>query len=104
MSDSMADAIARYAEIKRQISELESELEAIKESVLLAVQAEGGQAAREQFVIQVNQRPKYKFSADYDQKNAELKTLRKAEIENGIATLEGNTEFVTIRFKDRSPE
>ena len=97
----MADqALERYVELKREISKLEKELDQIKASIFQAVDGAGGEVTEEAFVLKTQKRPKYKFSDDYETKNKELKELKKAEIENGVATIEGYSEFVTVKFKD----
>lgn len=97
----MADAtLERYVELKREIAELEKELDALKESIFQTVDGAGGEVAEDKFVLKTQRRPKYKFSADYEAKNQELKDLKKAEIENGTATIDGYSEFVTIKFKN----
>ena len=92
-------SLARYVEIKQQISELEKELEDLKDAVFNEVHAEEGIIDRDEFVIRSYQSPRYKFSDDYDRKNSELKDLRKEEIENGTAVVEGYSEFVKLIFK-----
>lgn len=97
----MADAaIERYVELKRQISTLEKELNEIKDSIFKTVDEAGGEVAESAFVVKSQKRPKYKFSDDFETKNKELKELKKAEIENGIASIDGYSEFVTVKFKD----
>lgn len=92
--------LERYVELKRQIAELEKELDTIKETIFQTVDGAGGQVAEERYVLKTQRRPKYKFSDTYEAKNQELKDLKKAEIDNGIATIDGYSEFVTIKFKD----
>ena len=52
------------------------------------------------FVLSSQKRPRYKYSADYEKKNDELKALKKQEIEDGIATIDGYSEFVTVKFRE----
>ncbi|MEL7499399.1 MAG: hypothetical protein AAFN77_17470 [Planctomycetota bacterium] len=99
MSDKPTDPVELYAWLKQQISQLEKEMDEIKEDVQKAVDAEGGELTNEQYTLKTTKRPKYKFSEDYEQKNTELKELRKSEIDSGTATVESYSEFVTIRFK-----
>lgn len=97
----MADAnLQRYVEIKREISQLEKELDQLKTTIFQAVDGAGGEVAEEKFVLKTQKRPKYKFSSDYETKNQELKELKKSEIANGVATIDGYSEFVTVKFKD----
>ena len=93
-------ALERYAEIKKTISGLEKELDEIKSVVFESVEASDGVVENETFVLKTQKRPKYKFSADYETKNAELKDLRKKEIDDGVATIDSYSEFVTVKFKD----
>ena len=93
-------ALERYAEIKKSISELEKELDEIKASVFESVEASKGVIENDTFVLKTQKRPKYKFSEAYESKNSELKELRKKEIDDGTATIDGYSEFVTVKFKD----
>lgn len=99
MADDTQAAIARYIELKSQISGLEKELDAIKDEVLNAVTTAGGEVAQDNVTLKKQQRPKYKFSEDYETKNAQLSEQKKAEIKEGIATIEGYSEFVTLKIK-----
>lgn len=92
-------SLERYIEIKRQISELEKELDDIKEQVFADVDGQGGEIDDELFVIRSYKSPRYKFSEVYDSKNTELKQLRKQEIDDGIAVIDGYSEFVKLNFK-----
>ena len=93
-------ALKRYIELKQQISKLEEELDLLKEKVFTAVDDAGGELFAEDFMFKTQKRPKYKFSDEYEAKNKELKALKKNEIESGIATVEGYSEFVTLKKKD----
>ena len=99
MSDKPTDPIELYGWLKQQISELEKELDEVKDEVYALVKEDGGEVERETFIAKCTKRPKYKFSADYNQKSDELKLLKKTEIDDGIATIDGYSEFVTFRFK-----
>ena len=94
-----ADSLQRYIEIKRQIGDLERQLDELKDDVFKVVDKKGGEVADDSFVIRSYKKPKYKFSDNYDAKNDELKQLRKTEIDDGIATIDGYSEYVTVRFK-----
>ncbi|MDB4778213.1 hypothetical protein OAG68_02030 [bacterium] len=97
----MADPnLERYVELKREISQLEKELDELKEAIFRTVDGAGGEVAEDKFVLKTQKRPKYKFSDSYEAKNKELKDLKKAEISNGVATIDGYSEFVTVKFKD----
>ena len=93
------DPIELYAWLKQQISSLETELDGLKESVFASVDSTGGIFEKDGYVVRSQKRPKYKFSADYDQKNDELKQLKKSEIEMGVATIESYSTFVTVKFQ-----
>lgn len=96
----MSDAsLARYVELKREISRLEKELDELKGSIFKTVDTAGGEIADAQFVLKTQKRPKYKFSSTYEAKNKELKELKKSEIDNGVAQIDGYSEFVTVKFK-----
>lgn len=101
MSDKPTDPVELYAWLKQQISTLEAELDGIKDDVFKAVDGDGGELAKDDYVLKTSKRPKYKFSSDYDAKNTELKELRKSEIDSGTATIDSYSEFVTIRFKKK---
>ena len=97
----MADAaLERYVELKREISKLETELDALKDSIFATVDTAGGEIAEEGYVLKTQKRPKYKFSEAYETKNKELKDLKKEEVKNGTAVIDGYSEFVTLKLKD----
>ena len=79
---------------------MERLVDSIKEAIFKQVDGAGGEVAEDTFVLKIQRRPKYKFSDAYETKNQELKDLKKAEIENGTATIDGHSEFVTIKFKN----
>jgi len=99
MSEKPTEPIELYAWIKQQISVLEDELDAVKDTVFELVEKDGGELEKDDFVFKCTKRPKYKHSDAYGQKNDELKALKKSEIENGVATIDGYSEFVTFRIK-----
>jgi hypothetical protein len=76
MSERPTDPLELYAWLKQQIATLDAELDSLKESVFSSVDATGGI-----------------FEKD------KLKALKKTEIDDGIATIESYSEFVTIKFK-----
>lgn len=104
MSEKPTDPIELYAWLKQQIAVLEDELDQVKDSVFEIVDKDGGQLEKDNFVFKCTKRPKYKYSETYDQKNEELKALKKSEIENGVATIDGYSQFVTFRVKKEKKE
>ena len=74
-------------------------MDTIKDDVLKIVQGKDGQLEGEGYTIKSMKRPKYKYSDAYAAKNDELKKLKAEEIEKGIATIDGYSEFVQINFK-----
>ena len=101
MSDKPSDPIELYAWLKQQISALEDELDGVKDQVFELVEKDGGETERDDFVMKCTKRPKYKYSETYDQKNDELKALKKSEIENGVAVIDGYSQYVTFRNKKK---
>lgn len=99
MSDKPSEPIELYAWLKDQISTLEKELDGVKDQVFELVDKDGGELEQGKFVFKCVKRPKYKFSESYDQKNEELKALKKSEIENGLAVIDGYSQYVTFREK-----
>jgi septal ring factor EnvC (AmiA/AmiB activator) len=99
MTEETNPTIQKYVELKQQIAELEAELDQIKDEVLKAVTSRDGEIAGENYVLKTTRRAKFKFSDEYENKNKELKELRKTEIDSGTATPDGFTEYVSIRFK-----
>ena len=99
MLNMASESLARYIELKQEISALEKELDTLKEKVFADVDGQGGEIDDEKFVIRSYKSPRYKFSETYDKKNAEVKELRKKEIDDGIAVIDGYSEFVKLNFK-----
>ncbi len=97
MSDN--PALQRFIEIKRQMSELEKELDGLKDEVFKTVDSSDGEIADEGFSIKSYKKPKYKFSENYTAKSDELKKLKKSEIDDGIAIIDGYSEYCMVRFK-----
>ncbi len=94
-----ADGLSRYIEIKQQISALEKELEELKDDVFSNVDGQGGEVTFGNCTVRSYKNPKYKFSDNYDKMNAEVKELRKKEIEDGTAKIDGYSEYVRLTFK-----
>lgn len=94
------DMFQRYVTLKQEISKLEDELDLIKEKVFQGVDEAGGKFDGDSYVLKTQKRPKYKFSDEYEAKNKELKALKKDEIDSGAATIEGYSEYVTMKMKD----
>lgn len=93
--------IEKYVSLKKEVSRLQDEMDALKEEVFKTVdETEAGKIENDAFVVSSQKRPKYKYSAAYDAKNDELKALKKEEIENGTATIDGYSEYVTVKFRD----
>lgn len=93
--------LERYVEIKQQIDKLEDELDLMKEEVFKFVDAEkDNKFENDKYTFKATKRPKYKYSEEYDAKNKELKALKKSEIEDKIATIDGYSEYVTLKMKD----
>ena len=99
MADKPTDPVELYGWLKQQIGELEKELDQVKDEVFEIVDKDGGEFENDKFKVKCTKRPKYKFSETYDQKNEELKSLKKSEIDNGVASIDGYSQFVTYRFK-----
>ena len=99
MSEKPTDPIELYGWLKQQIAGLEKELDGIKDEVFELVDKEGGKFETDVFKVSCTKRPKYKYSETYDQKNEELKALKKSEIDNGVATIDGYSQYVTFNVK-----
>jgi len=92
--------LERYIELKEQIDKLEDELDTIKEDVFKIVDAAADSKIESgDYVFKSTKRPKYKYSDEYEAKNKELKALKKSEVEDKIATIEGYSEYVTMKAK-----
>ncbi|MFT5299534.1 MAG: hypothetical protein ACI87E_003010 [Mariniblastus sp.] len=99
MNATTEDIVEKYARLKKQISELENELDTVKDEVFSLVNQSGGELERDDYVFKCTKRPKYKHSDVYEHKNTELKELKKNEIKEGVATIESYSEFITFRLK-----
>ena len=92
--------IQQYIDLKKQIDELEEKLDAIKDDVLTITKESDNKIEGDNFVIKRVTREKFTFSDEYEAKSKELKELRKHEIKEKIATPDGVTEYVTLKFND----
>lgn len=95
------EPVELYAWLKQEISKLEDELDGMKDDIFKAVDEKGGELEHGDFVFKTQKRPRYKFSEDYDAKNKDLKEQKKKEIEEGVASVSGYSEFVTVREKKK---
>jgi len=100
MSDPTQDKIERFAAIKREIRKLEDELDTIEKDVLAFVIESGGKHKTDAYTIKTQKRAKYKYSEACDKMNADLKALKKKEVKDGVATISGYSEFMTIKIKE----
>ena len=80
---------------------MEQELDDLKDEIFKTVDKQGGTLEHGEFVFRTQKRPRYKFSDTYDKKNEELKELKKKEIEDGTAKIDGYSEFVTVKAKKK---
>ena len=92
--------IQQYIDLKKQIDELEEKLDLIKDDVLTITKESDDKIEGDNFVIKRVTREKFAFSDEYEAKSKELKELRKHEIKEKIATPDGVTEYVTLKFID----
>jgi hypothetical protein len=79
-------------------------MDALQDSVFSLVEKAGGKLEDDRFTASHQKRPKYNFSDEYESQNTELKNLRKKEIDEGIATVESFSEFVTLRLRQPKKE
>lgn len=96
-----SEPVELYAWLKQEISKLEKELDSMKDGIFKAVDEKGGELEHGDYVFKTQKRPRYKFSDDYEAKNTQLKEQKKKEIEDGIASIDSYSEFVTVREKKK---
>jgi len=100
MSDTIELKIERFAAIKSEIKKLEAEMETLEADVLAHIIETGGEHKTDAYTIKTRKRAKYKYSETYNKLNDELKALKKKEVKDGIATISGYSEYMTIKIKE----
>jgi VCBS repeat-containing protein len=91
------EIFARYADIKKQIAELEDQLEELKPEVTAELKELPNNSAKLPFgVFNLQKRAKWTYSETIQQLDQQLKAGKKEEEQNGIATAE-YTEYVMFK-------
>jgi len=93
------DALQEYVSLKAREKQLKQELDALKPVVCAFVREQGGKSSADRCTISYITRPKYKFTEAVDELKARLDNQKKLEIAEGLAQEDGQTEYVTIRWK-----
>lgn len=96
----MNEHLQRYADLRRQIQDLEAELEKCKKDATQHVQENGGKVESDTFAASFRSRSTWKYSDAVDKMKEDLKTLRKQEEESGTATKEEGAGYLVLKFKD----
>ncbi|MCK5682909.1 hypothetical protein KAJ27_02270 [bacterium] len=94
-----SEKLIRFIEIKKQIKNLEIELDEIKKDVIDFVQTKDGKIEDDFFSITLNKKVSYTFSDEFIGLQNQVKERRKFEIKNEIAELKSCTIFPMVKFK-----
>lgn len=93
------DAVQRYIDLKAQEKQVKEELNALKSAVCDFVREQGGKVSFENCSISHQSRPKYAFTDVVSELKAQLDARKKQEIAEGLATEDGASEYVTLRWR-----
>ena len=93
------EALRAFVALKAQEKQLKQELEALRPNVCAFVRAQGGKARLEDCSVSHQSRPKYRFSEAVDELKGQLDALKKQEIADGVAEEDGQSEYVTVRWR-----
>jgi DNA polymerase III epsilon subunit-like protein len=93
------EALSEYVSLKEREKQLKQELDALKPVVCAFVRDQGGKSSLDRCYITYQARPKYIFTDAVENLKAQLDDRKKLEIAQGLAHEDGQTEYVTIRWK-----
>ena len=102
MNDQQPD-LERYVELRKQIAELEAELEALKPTLTDFVHDAGDKVRCGDFVFRTSVSRSWDYSADVASLQTQLRDKKREEVERGIATLKKETRFVMMSPVDKPP-
>ena len=102
MNDRQPD-LERYVELRKQIAELEAELEALKPTLTDFVHDAGDKVRCGDFVFRTSVSRSWDYSADVASLQTQLRDKKREEVERGIATLKKETRFVMMSPVDKPP-
>jgi len=102
MNDQQPD-LQRYIELRKQIAELEAELEALKPTLTAFVHEAGDKVRCGDFVFRTSVSRSWDYSDVVAELQTQLRDKKRDEVERGIATLKKETRFVTMSPVDKPP-
>lgn len=93
------EGLQHYLSLKAEEKRLKQELDALKPSVCAFVREQGGKVSLDSCSISYQARAKYSFTEAVSELKAQLSARKKLEIEEGLAEQEGETRYVTVRWR-----
>lgn len=90
------NTIQNWLDLKAQQKELEAKMDALKQSVVDVVSEKGGSVQYRGFELTTKVRRSYQFSAEINDLEAELKSMRADDIKNDRAECVRQTEFIEV--------
>ena len=93
------EALREYVTLKEREKQIKQELDALKATVCDFVREQGGKSSIDRCVVSYQARPKYVFTDVVSDLKAQLDDQKKLEIAEGLAQEDGQTEYVTVRWK-----
>jgi len=96
--------IERYVELRKQIAELEAQLEELKPQVVEHVHEYGDKVKFGDYVLRSQVTRSWTYTAAVDDLKKQLTEKRREEVAQGIAQLKKETRFVIMTSLKQPPE
>jgi len=96
--------IERYVELRKQIAELEAQLEELKPQVVEHVHELGDKVKFGDYVLRSQVTRSWTYTAAVDELQKQLTETRREEVAQGVAQLKKETRFVILTSLKQPPE
>jgi hypothetical protein len=95
--------LQRFIELRKQLAEIEAELEALKPTLAAFVHDSGDKVRCGDFVFRTNVSRSWGYSETVAALQTQLRDKKREEVEQGVATLKNETRFVTMWPVNKPP-
>ena len=94
----MSEALDKYVELKRQIDELQKQLDDVKDEALKSVKDAGGKVEGDVATASCRSRVSWDYTTAVGELQDKVKALKKEEEKSGAATKK-ESEYLVLKFK-----
>jgi len=97
------DPLERYVALRKQITELEAELEELKPQIAEKVYGLGNRVIFGDHILRSQVSKSYAYSPAVDELQRKLTEKKREEVATGVAQLKKETRFVTMSSVNKPP-